>query len=191
MEVKVNRSEEEIFVKTLFKLNSSSDHIEHFSEELYDAFYCEGYDNDMDVSNDKYIETFWPIVITFIDANADETSNITEFYDWYWEEYKNVKNDKDIISVNDFINLVDNFINLVDNLNPKSKSDTQSKVNKESLGAHLRNLLTPYKNLLQLVSDVNSGKIGKECLEKFKFDNIEDLISFSKSKVMEETIWEK
>ena len=191
MEVKVNRNEEEIFVKTLFKLNSSSDHIEHFSEELYDAFYCEGYDNDMDVSNDKYIETFWPIVITFIDANADETSNITEFYDWYWEEYKNVSNKEGIISVNDFINLVDNFINLVDNLNPKSKSDTQSKVNKESLGAHLRNLLTPYKNLLQLVSDVNSGKIGKECLENFKFDNIEDLISFSKSKVMEETMWEK
>lgn len=191
MEVKVNRDEEEIFVKTLFKLNSSSDHIEHFSKELYDAFYCEGYDNDMDVSNDKYIETFWPIVITFIDTNADETSNITEFYDWYWEEYKNVSKNKDIISVNDFINLVDNFINLVDNLNPKSKSDTQSKVNKESLGAHLRNLLTPYKNLLQLVSDVNSGKIGKEHLENFKFDNIEDLISFSKSKVMEETMWEK
>lgn len=170
MKVKVNRNEEEIFVKTLFKLNSSSDHIEHFSEELYDAFYCEGYDNDMDVSNDKYIETFWPIVITFIDTNEDETSNIAEFDDWYWEEYKNVSNKENIISVNDFINLVDN---------------------KESLGAHLRNLLTPYKNLLQLVSDVNSGEIGKECLENFKFDNIEDLISFSKSKVMEETMWEK
>lgn len=184
MEVKVNRDEEEIFVKTLNKLNNSSDHIEHFSEELYDAFYAEGYDNDMDVSNDKYIETFWPIVITFIDTRADETSNIADFYDWYWEEYKNVPNNKNIISVND-------FINLVDNLNPTSKSETQSKGKKESLGAHLRNLLTPYKNLLQLVSDVNSGKIGKEHLENFKFDNIEDLISFSKSKVMEETMWEK
>lgn len=184
MEVKVNRNEEEIFVKALNKLNNSSEHIKKFSEELYDAFNAEGCDKNMDVSNDKYIETFWPIVITFIDTSADETSNIAEFYDWYWEEYKNVSNNKGIISVND-------FINLVDNLNPKSKSDTQSKVEKESLGAHLRNLLTPYKNLLQLVSDVNSGKIDKECLENFKFDNIEDLISFSKSKVMEETMWEK
>lgn len=60
---------------------------------------------------------------------------------------------------------------------------------KESLGAHLRNLLSPYKNLLQLVADVNSNRIGKESLERFKCDNLEDLISFSKSKVMEETMW--
>ena len=38
----------------------------------------------------------------------------------------------------------------------------------ETLGERLRNLLTPYKNLLQLVDDVNTGKMDKEILKKFK-----------------------
>lgn len=65
------------------------------------------------------------------------------------------------------------------------------KVNGESLGERLRNLLTPYKNLLQLVDDVNTGKMDKEILKKFKFDNLDDLVSFSQSKIMEETIWQE
>ena len=62
---------------------------------------------------------------------------------------------------------------------------------KETLGAHLRNLLTPYSTLLQLVDDVNKGNIGKEELERFKCDNLKDLIAFSESPIMEETIWIK
>lgn len=65
------------------------------------------------------------------------------------------------------------------------------KVNGESLGERLRNLLTPYKNLLDLVDDVNTGKVDKEILKKIKFDNLDDLISFSQSEIMEETIWQK
>lgn len=68
-----------------------------------------------------------------------------------------------------------------------------SKDNKatETLGAHLRNLLSPYKNLLRLVADVNSGKIDKSCLAKYGFDNMDELISFSNSEVMENTLWRK
>lgn len=62
---------------------------------------------------------------------------------------------------------------------------------KETLGAHLRNLLTPYKNLLQLAEDVNSGKIGVESLRRFKCDNMQELIDFSKSEIMESTFWNK
>lgn len=61
----------------------------------------------------------------------------------------------------------------------------------ETLGERLRNLLTPYKNLLLLVNDVNTGKMDKEVLKKFKFDNLDDLVSFSESKIMEETIWQE
>ena len=58
----------------------------------------------------------------------------------------------------------------------------------ETLGAHLRNLLTPYKTLLCLIENENI-KLDKETLEKYRLDNLEDLISFSNAKEMEETLW--
>ena len=59
----------------------------------------------------------------------------------------------------------------------------------ETLGAHLRNLLTPYKTLLYLIEDEIDIKLDKETLEKYRLDNLEDLISFSNAKEMEETLW--
>ncbi len=59
----------------------------------------------------------------------------------------------------------------------------------ETLGAHLRNLLTPYKTLLCLVEDVNKGNFSVDTLKKFKCDNIQEIIEFSKSDKMENTLW--
>ena len=61
--------------------------------------------------------------------------------------------------------------------------------NTETLGAHLRNLLTPYKTLLCLIEDEKDIKLDKETLEEYGLDNLEDLISFSNAKEMEETLW--
>ena len=63
--------------------------------------------------------------------------------------------------------------------------------NTETLGAHLRNLLTPYKTLLCLIGDEKDIKLDKETLEEYGLDNLEDLISFSNAKEMEETLWRK
>ena len=63
--------------------------------------------------------------------------------------------------------------------------------NTETLGAHLRNLLTPYKTLLYLIEDEIDIKLDKETLEKYGLDNLEELISFSNVKEMEETLWRK
>ena len=63
--------------------------------------------------------------------------------------------------------------------------------NTETLGAHLRNLLTPYKTLLCLIEDEKDFKLNKETLEKYGLDNLEELISFSHVKEMEETLWRK
>lgn len=61
----------------------------------------------------------------------------------------------------------------------------------ETLGAHLKNLLTPYKTLLCLIEDEKDFKLNKETLEKYGLDNLEDLISFSNAKEMENTLWRK
>ena len=61
--------------------------------------------------------------------------------------------------------------------------------NTETLGAHLRNLLTPYKTLLCLIEDEKDIKLDKEALKEYRLDNLEDLISFSNAKEMEETLW--
>ena len=61
----------------------------------------------------------------------------------------------------------------------------------ETLGAHLRNLLTPYKTLLCLIEDEKDIKLDKEALKEYRLDNLEDLISFSNAKEMEETSWRK
>lgn len=58
----------------------------------------------------------------------------------------------------------------------------------ETLGAHLRNLLTPYKTLLSLVEDINNGEIELDMLKKIKCDNIDKIIEFSSDK-MENTLW--
>lgn len=59
----------------------------------------------------------------------------------------------------------------------------------ETLGAHLRNLLTPYKTLLGLVEDVSNGKIDISVLNMYKCDNIGEIIEFSHSNKMENTLW--
>ena len=50
----------------------------------------------------------------------------------------------------------------------------------ETLGAHLRNLLTPYKTLLNIVKDINNGTMSIELLKKFECDNIVNLIMVTK-----------
>ena len=59
----------------------------------------------------------------------------------------------------------------------------------ETLGAHLRNLLTPYNTLLNLVKDVNNGTMDVSVLKKYKCDNISKIIEFSHSDKMENTLW--
>ena len=59
----------------------------------------------------------------------------------------------------------------------------------ETLGAHLRNLLTPYKTLLDLVEDVSNGKMPADSLKKFECNNIDEIIEFSHSDKMENTLW--
>lgn len=59
----------------------------------------------------------------------------------------------------------------------------------ETLGAHLRNLLTPYKTLLNLVKDVNNGTIQAELLKEFECNNIDEIIEFSHSDKMENVLW--
>ena len=59
----------------------------------------------------------------------------------------------------------------------------------ETLGAHLRNLLTPYKTLLGLVENVSNGKIDISVLNMHNCDNIDEIIEFSHSDKMENTLW--
>jgi hypothetical protein len=59
----------------------------------------------------------------------------------------------------------------------------------ETLGAHLRNLLTPYRTLLSLVEDINNGEIELDVLKKIKCDNIDKIIEFSYSDKMENNLW--
>lgn len=63
--------------------------------------------------------------------------------------------------------------------------------NTETLGAHLRNLLTPYKTLLCLIRDEKDIKLDKDTLEEYGLDNLDELISFSNSEMMENTLWRK
>lgn len=59
----------------------------------------------------------------------------------------------------------------------------------ETLGAHLRNLLTPYKTLLDLVENINNGTIPVDFLKKLNYNNINEIIEFSHSDKMENTLW--
>jgi len=59
----------------------------------------------------------------------------------------------------------------------------------ETLGAHLRNLLTPYSTLLDIVKEINNGTMDVSVLKKYKCDNIKELKEFSYSDKMENTLW--
>ena len=68
----------------------------------------------------------------------------------------------------------------------------------ESLGAHLRNLLTPYANLIELVgellkADKNNDERDMEViislLNKCNYNNIQDIIDFSFIEQMEKINW--
>lgn len=59
----------------------------------------------------------------------------------------------------------------------------------ETLGAYLRNLLSPYKTLLNLVNDVKNGKMDIDVFTKINCNNINELIKFSYSDKMENTLW--
>ena len=59
----------------------------------------------------------------------------------------------------------------------------------ETLGAHLRNLLTPYSTLLNIVKEVNNGTMDVSVLKKYKSNNISEIIEFSHSDKMENTLW--
>lgn len=55
----------------------------------------------------------------------------------------------------------------------------------ETLGAHLRNLLTPYKTLISLYKD---GLIKEDFVESFE-KNLVELINFSNTEKMENILW--
>jgi len=59
----------------------------------------------------------------------------------------------------------------------------------ETLGAHLRNLLTPYSTLLNVVKKINNGTMDVSVLKKFECNNIDEIIEFSHSNKMENTLW--
>ena len=59
----------------------------------------------------------------------------------------------------------------------------------ETLGAHLRNLLTPYSTLLSVVKEINNGTMDISVLNTYNCDNIDEIIEFSYSDKMENTIW--
>jgi hypothetical protein len=73
-----------------------------------------------------------------------------------------------------------------------------SKNNFESLGAHLRNLLTPYANLIDLVGELlrakregNEEEFNKllNMLKNYDYNNIQDIIDFSFIEQMELINW--
>ena len=59
----------------------------------------------------------------------------------------------------------------------------------ETLGAHLRNLLTPYKTLLNIVKEINNGTMSTDFLKKYECNNIDEIIEFSYTDKMENTLW--
>lgn len=62
----------------------------------------------------------------------------------------------------------------------------------ESCGNHLRNLLTPYANLICLVEHLNNKEIDRKMFEKLTKDcqkGLDAIIEFSKSDKMEQLNW--
>lgn len=73
--------------------------------------------------------------------------------------------------------------------NKKIKTEHPTSKASETLGAHLRNLLSPYQTLLCLVDDVINGNVDFEMLKKYRCNNIDSIIAFSHSDEMENNIW--
>lgn len=62
----------------------------------------------------------------------------------------------------------------------------------ETLGAHLRNLLSPYKNLLQIINDVKEGKMDRGYIwSNSDSEALDKLIEFSKCEQMESVVYKK
>ena len=70
--------------------------------------------------------------------------------------------------------------------------------NFESLGAHLRNLLTPYATVITLLGEIlSANRNGDEkkikelldAIDKYDFNNIQDIIDFSFIEQMEKINW--
>ena len=59
----------------------------------------------------------------------------------------------------------------------------------KTLGAHLRNLLSPYQCLLDVVEEANKGNISLDFLKDHMFYYLKELIEFSLSDKMENTLW--
>jgi hypothetical protein len=68
----------------------------------------------------------------------------------------------------------------------------------ESFGAHIRNMLSPYANIVQILEDISNGSDNKDILENFIFDkkriqnlkeNLEHFIEFSKLEELEKLNW--
>ena len=59
----------------------------------------------------------------------------------------------------------------------------------ETLGAHLRNLLTPYRTMISVVELVCNGELDLEDLKELRYNNIDALIEFSHSDKMENVLW--
>lgn len=59
----------------------------------------------------------------------------------------------------------------------------------ETLGAHLRNLLGSYQCLLDVIDEFKKGNISLDFLKEHNCDNIKELIEFSQSDKMENTLW--
>lgn len=57
----------------------------------------------------------------------------------------------------------------------------------ETLGAHLRNLLSPYKTLISVCKETNF-KVPKSVLENCE-ENFDMMIEFSNSEKMESALW--
>lgn len=84
---------------------------------------------------------------------------------------------------------------------PKANLKIDGNMNaSETLGARLRNLLTPYATLLSVVKllktveeygDNEKAALIKEKLYSNAFDNLQQLIDFSETEEMEKNIWKK
>lgn len=57
----------------------------------------------------------------------------------------------------------------------------------ETLGAHLRNLLSPYKTLIAVCKETNF-QVPESLIESCK-DNLQRLIDFSNTEKMEQNLW--
>ena len=69
----------------------------------------------------------------------------------------------------------DDYNHCIKKLLEKIKSADDNSCNFESLGAHIRNILSPYANIIQLLKEVRSEKDEQhiEKIKKFLFNNID------------------